>query len=307
MEYETRAIVRDPKSIMDEVWRWLPVFRAVAETESATKAAKVIGISGPSISRAVRQIEEGLGCELFDRKGRKLTLNQDGAALLATLRDVEGQLHATIARLAGAEASGTVRLAAFGQFGGFLLLPAAAELNRTFPGIELSIAQADPEPAFQQVEGRTLDLYLGVNIAVGEPLAHEVLARSEMAIYAGRGHPLFGQGSSTEWRDYGFVVQRRPSLMRSVWPANQPRNVTLQTDSHGLALQACLGGTHLMVMERVIAEPMVHAAQLREVQAGFLDQANLVLVWHGHRQHDARLRKVSEAIKRVVVAKFGPP
>ena len=308
LEYGTGAEVRDPKAIMDDVWRWLPVFRAVAETESATQAAKVIGVSGPSVSRAVRQIEEGLGRELFDRKGRKLTLNPDGAALLDTLRHVEGQLHATIARLAGAEASGTVRLAAFGQFGAFLLLPAVAELNRAFPGIELSIAQVDPEPALQQVEGRMLDLYLGVNVVVGEPLAQEVLARPDMAIYAGRGHPLYGRGSDpTEWRDHGFVVQGRPALMRSVWPASQPRNVTLRTDSHGLALQACLAGTHLMVMERVIAEALVQAGQLSEIRVGFLDQASLVLVRHGHRQHDGRLEKVSEAIKRVVAAKFGPP
>lgn len=305
VKYGTGAGVRDPKAIMDDVWRWLPVFRAVAETESATLAARVIGVSGPSVSRAVRQIEEGLGRELFARKGRKLILNPDGAALLDTLRKVESQLHATIARLAGAEASGAVRLAAFGQLGAFLLLPAAADLNRRFPDIEISVGQLDPEPALQQVEARMLDLYLGVNIAAGEPLVHEVLARPQMAIYAGHGHPLYGAVGSADWRRYGFVAQHRPSLTRSVWPASEPRNVTLRTDSHGLALQACLAGTHLMVMERAIARHLVEAGQLSELRAEFLERATLVLVRHGHREQDARLEKVGEAIRRVVAERFG--
>ena len=57
-------------------------FKAIAESKTMSEAAEMLHISQPSLSRALRQIEEETGVQLFDRKGRTLVLNDAGKIAL---------------------------------------------------------------------------------------------------------------------------------------------------------------------------------------------------------------------------------
>lgn len=57
-------------------------FKAIAESKTMSEAADKLHISQPSLSRALRQIEEETGVKLFDRKGRTLVLNDAGKIAL---------------------------------------------------------------------------------------------------------------------------------------------------------------------------------------------------------------------------------
>ncbi len=292
----------EARDILSNVWKWLPVFRSVAETQSVSQAARVLGVSPPAVSRALQQLEAGIGRELFDRKGRQIVLNPDGEVLLEALREVDVRLEAVIERLADRDASGAVRLGSMGQLGRAFLLPAIRLLSERYPRLQLSIVHHEPELAIEQLKAGMLDLYLALNVSVGEPLSAVRLADLELAVYAGRTHPLF---SALEMRpedleQHGFAAQRRPGLMRSIWPSTLKRTVTLETDSHAIALDACLAGSHLMVMERVIAAPMVAQGELRELRVDALEPARLSLCRHAHSSHHLLLDRVATAIQTTV-------
>jgi DNA-binding transcriptional LysR family regulator len=57
----------------------LRVFQAVARTSSFTRAADVVHLTQPGISKHIKQMEESFGTPLFDRSGRKATLTEAGA------------------------------------------------------------------------------------------------------------------------------------------------------------------------------------------------------------------------------------
>ena len=57
-------------------------FKAVAEAESFTKAAKQLNIGQPSLSKAVARIEEDLGVQLFERGSGRVRLNHFGVRFL---------------------------------------------------------------------------------------------------------------------------------------------------------------------------------------------------------------------------------
>lgn len=61
----------------------LTYFRTVASLEHMTKAAEVLHVSQPSLSRTISNLEKELGVELFYRTGRKITLNRYGRAFLS--------------------------------------------------------------------------------------------------------------------------------------------------------------------------------------------------------------------------------
>ncbi len=83
-------------------WNLLRAFHATATTGSLSAAARLLGLTQPTLSRQVAALEAGLDVELFERVGRKLVLTPTGAEL----RDRIGRM---------AEAADSVALAASGR------------------------------------------------------------------------------------------------------------------------------------------------------------------------------------------------
>ena len=63
-------------------FRKVESFKLVAELQSITKAADVLHVSQPALSRTIHQIEKEVGAPLFDRVGRTIVLNENGIIFL---------------------------------------------------------------------------------------------------------------------------------------------------------------------------------------------------------------------------------
>ena len=61
--------------------RVLRYFLTVAREESITKAAEVLHITQPTLSRQLAQLEETMGVKLFNRGTRRITLTSEGMLL----------------------------------------------------------------------------------------------------------------------------------------------------------------------------------------------------------------------------------
>ena len=62
--------------------RHLRIFAAVCRCGSVTKAAAMLHIAQPSVSLAIRELEEYYQITLFDRISRKLYITEQGERLL---------------------------------------------------------------------------------------------------------------------------------------------------------------------------------------------------------------------------------
>src|ERR1700728_4202800 len=74
----------------------LTVFAAIAEHGSFIAAARHLRLSTPSVSQALRGLEERLGVRLLNRTTRSVTLTEAGGALLAQVRPALDQLQGAI-------------------------------------------------------------------------------------------------------------------------------------------------------------------------------------------------------------------
>ena len=61
--------------------RVLRYFLMVAREESITRAAEILHITQPTLSRQLSQLEEELGVKLFERGARRITLTNEGILL----------------------------------------------------------------------------------------------------------------------------------------------------------------------------------------------------------------------------------
>lgn len=121
------------------------MFAKVAEEGSFAAAARVMGVSVPTVSRAVARLEERLGGRLFNRTSRQLALTEFGQSMAARAsemyrqaEEVESEAHEL-----AVQPRGQVRLAVPMAFGLRWVAPLMPELIRQFPELSIDLHLSD--------------------------------------------------------------------------------------------------------------------------------------------------------------------
>jgi DNA-binding transcriptional LysR family regulator len=123
----------------------LTVFAAIAEHGSFVAAARHLGLSTPSVSQALRGLEERLGVRLFNRTTRSVALTEAGSALLTQVRPALDQLQGALeaVNVFRDRPAGTLRLAANGLAADAIVVPVASDFMARYPDIKLDITVID--------------------------------------------------------------------------------------------------------------------------------------------------------------------
>lgn len=129
---------------MDHLER-LRCFVAVADTQSFAGAARRLGCSAPAATRAIAALEQRLGAQLFQRSTRSVRLTEAGERFLGDCRRILGDLDASEAAVAGAQAepAGLLALTAPSMFGRLHVAPLAAEFLQQYPRMRMKLLLVD--------------------------------------------------------------------------------------------------------------------------------------------------------------------
>ena len=148
----------------------LKVFRAAARASSFTLAGQEVYLSQSTVSLHIKELEEELGCELFIRSRKRVSLSDAGRALLPYVDRIFAEL--ANAELAAREFStsrrGTIRLGTGDTPLIYLLPKVLAKFRKRFPLIEVLVTTEVTEVVLQQLLARTIDL--GIVMSPAEAL-----------------------------------------------------------------------------------------------------------------------------------------
>ena len=139
--------------------RHLVYFREVARQLHFRKAALTLAVAQPAVSRAVAQLEEGLGATLLHRTRRGVELTAAGRALLERLEPVLRSLAAIPAdlqALADGQA-GHLRVAFTGLAMATVLPPILREFHRRHPLIRLELVESPTATQLAALQAGEID------------------------------------------------------------------------------------------------------------------------------------------------------
>jgi len=173
--------------------RDLDILMAVIETGSMGKAAKRLNVSQPAVSKAIVELEDALGVQLFDR-GRRgvvptpygLALRKRGVAVFDDLRqgieDIEFLSDPT---------KGDIRVGTTEPIMAAILSPAIDMLARKYPRMFFHIVAGDTATLYRDVAERNIDLAVCRMIGnLPDELSAETLFDDAVAVMTTADNPL---------------------------------------------------------------------------------------------------------------------
>lgn len=153
----------------------LRYFDALARQGHFGRAAEVCAISQPALSMQIREMEEALGSDLFERGARQVRLTAFGEEMWPRVRDILRSVDelGDMARVARGALSGRLRIGVIPTIAPYLLPAIIARLTEENPTLDLHLRETiTPKLIAELLEGR-LDCAI-VALPVSEPALAEV-------------------------------------------------------------------------------------------------------------------------------------
>ena len=141
--------------------RQLKAFNAVSKHGGFSRASREVGLTQPTLSTHIRNLEETLGVRLFDRAGRSVTLTPAGTVFSGYASRIIDLMDETVQAIEGftGQIRGKVHVDSSTVPGEYLLPRWLAGFHSRYPEVEVTLTVSDST--------RVLDRVLGGEVAVG--------------------------------------------------------------------------------------------------------------------------------------------
>ena len=254
--------------------RHLRYFQAVAEEGSFTRAAARLHMAQPPLSRQIRQFEEELGVQLFERTTRVLRLTDAGRFLLEQSRLLTARLEEVVE---GTRRLGQTQRRWFGI--GFVpstLYGFVPELIRQLrgadPRVEVGLAEMTTLPQLEALKAGRIDLGIGRILLDDPAIERRVLMTEPLMAAVPLRHPLAGlpRVSVERLAQEPFVLypaRPRPNYADHVLGLFRAAGYSLQVVQEANELQTAIG--------------LVAAGLGVTVDRAALQRANALYLQHG--------------------------
>lgn len=261
------AKVLDPRSLQVAV--------ALADTGSATRAARSLSVSQPSVSYHVKKLEESLDTSIFQRTPSGLAPTAQGEVLVSGARTVLADLE-RLERDVRAVAAGMARTIRVSSacFTNYHWLPTVLRVFREQHGevrIELDV---DPSRRpFEALDRGALDVALTTVPPEGTAFAHHRLFDDEIVTILRPDHVLADRSylEPGDFADESLVVFDRTQsdlFNLALRPAGVvPRSVTDMPVTEAI-LELVRAGVAISAMASWVAKPDLDRGRLRAVRIG---------------------------------------
>jgi DNA-binding transcriptional LysR family regulator len=150
----------------------LGVLREVAYRGSISAAAEALSYTQSAVSQQIAALEAEAGMTLLERHARGVSLTAAGQTLVGHAEGILARLEAAesaLSAIAGLR-SGRLRMASFPTAGATLMPLAIATFRSSYPDVELTLAEGEPEEIVPRLGAGELDLALLFEFAGESPL-----------------------------------------------------------------------------------------------------------------------------------------
>jgi DNA-binding transcriptional LysR family regulator len=277
-------------------WNLLRTFVVLAESHSITEAAERLNLKQPSVSSALKRLEERLGKRLIHRSPGHFELTEAGRLLHREAVDIHGAILrlGTLIRDITDEVSGHVRIAVASHVISPVFNDALTSFHASYPRATLSIGVSASREAIAAVVARRASMAICLVHDRSPKLEYRRLYREYFGLFCGPTHPLFGRSGLTKsdlagHSSVSFVTDQMSDALRPV----ALMRAEAELDDRIVGTSANLEEVRRMIIAGLGVGPLpVHVVR-RDVEDGLLWQLppyeampaiDVHVVWNPHAQ-----------------------
>ncbi|WP_296258853.1 MULTISPECIES: LysR family transcriptional regulator [unclassified Pseudomonas] len=279
-------------------WNDLRVFLAIVRSGSLGAAARLLGVSHPTVGRRLHVLEQASGQVFFRRVGQGLVLTDSGERILHLAEEMEQSALAIERCMAGDsdQLEGLLRISCAEWFSNYVLSPVLRELTQRHP---LIVSEIIPGHRQFDLARREADIAFRIVPFTEPDIVQRRLMTMRYGLYAGVGVPSpqkDGEGlglitmntAQAHYPDVLWLEQRYP-LARSVF----------KSSSRMVQAQMCAQGLGLAVLPRSLGDQLP-ALRLLDVDEAPPSRD----IWMGYH-HDMRRMDRLRALADLAVDMVG--
>ena len=269
------------EAALDALVPRLRQFAVVAREEHLTRAAELLGVPQPTLSRSIARLEAELGVPLFTRPGRSIRLTRHGRQLLAAAEQTLSTLAVPLEQLSreAHPLSGRVALGFLHTLGADAVPRLLRDFRAGRPQVRFALVQDSGGGLLTRLRAGEVDLCLTAPPPPDPDIRSQQLDKQRIDLFVPAGHRLAARSSAgVALRDAAgedFIVMEPGYGLRTITDelfraaGFEPR-VTFEGEEVGTArglVGAGLGLSLLPATASSLADPAVVAVRLTQPKA----------------------------------------
>jgi DNA-binding transcriptional LysR family regulator len=253
------------------------IFAQVVNEQSFSAAARKLGVSRSSVSKAIAKLEHALGASLLNRSTRHLSLTEIGAAFFDYCTRINSEVDEAHRMIEGlnSQPRGVLKVAASVAFGTLHIAPAIGDFMHRYPELMIDMTITDrvvdlAEEGYDVVICTTRDLPLSLVARKLAPIRRKICATPDY--FDEFGVPNFPQ-DLTNHNCLDYVHSGDKGLWRFNGPDGEvsvPVSGRLRINDDEALSQVVLGGFGLALLPTFIIGKDIQAKRLKSVLSEYI-------------------------------------
>lgn len=205
-----RAALPDKTFASRVDWNLLRTFVEIVRAGGVGAAARRLNRQQPSVSAALRRLEDQVGVQLLHRSSVGVEMTAAGKALMSLCEEMLEAARMVPHQIAQATSrvEGIVRIQMISAVVSAELDEAIASFHRRNPNIHVELRVSPWRGVLDALARGEVEIGIGYDSTVRPELVYEPLFVERQQLYCARGHPLYGRRVArlSELKDEGFVL-----------------------------------------------------------------------------------------------------
>lgn len=289
------------------------IFITVYQEGNVTRAAQVLHMTQPAVSRSIQELESYYGIRLFERINHRLYRTESGTELYAYALHIIDSFDSLEKGMKNWDELGVLRIGASITIGNVILPPVVCAFQKLHPDLRVKVTISNSAQLQQALLDSKIDLALIEGAVFSEHLSTGLLTQDHLCLILPNEHPL-SQASSLSVRDlteYPLLLREKGSAGRSyldhIFAAHgfqiEPVWESASTQALVKAVSAGLGISILpqLLVQDAIASGLITTRSVTD--ESFIRQN--YIVWHRQKFLTRTAREFMEVCRSSITEQTG--
>lgn len=268
--------------------RHMRIFIEVCRRGSVTAAAEALYLAQPSVSLAIKELEQYYGIKLFDRLSRSMRLTEEGRRMFPYANSLVSVFDEMEQGVKNWDSFGTLRVGSSITIGNFLLPGLVKEFYSSHPEMKVQVQIDNSEQVEKGVLRGDLDFALIEGTAHSGAIVCERFMSDTLAVVCGKTHPLADKENITlkELLRYDLLLREHGSGGRELFDSmlvtyDVSAAPVWESTSTGALIAAVAAGLGVSVLPQMLVKPHLDGGELHLLKlVGIPLERRFYLIYH---------------------------